>query len=82
MDIFIYLVKTEQKKILDYYKNPVLLIMKHMVEGIILNINHDDNEKNENNSDIKENPSNIEEINFDEINTRDNNVEIHTRNKK
>jgi len=56
--------------------------MKHMVEGIILNINHDDNEKNENNSDIKENPSNIEEINFDEINTRDNNVEIHTRNKK
>ena len=82
MDIFIYLVKTEQKKILDYYKNPVLLIMKHMVEGIILNINHNDDEKNENNSDIKENLSNIEEINFDEINTRDNNVEIHTRNKK
>ena len=53
-----------------------------MVEGIILNINQDDNEKNENNSDIKEKISNIEEINFDEINTRDNNVEIHTRNKK
>ena len=82
MDIFIYLIKTEQKKILDYYKNPVLLIMKHMVEGIILNINHNDDEKNENNSDIKEKISNIEEINFDEINTRDNNVEIHTRNKK
>ena len=81
MDIFIYLVKTEQKKILSYYRNPVLLIMKKMVEGIIFHINHDDEQK-EKNSDIKENLSNIEEINFDEINTKENNVEIHTRNKK
>ena len=37
MEIFKHLVKTEQSKILSYYKNPVLFSIKKLCEGIIFN---------------------------------------------
>ena len=67
MDIFKYLVKREQKKILNYYRNPVLFIIKQMCEGIIFHNNDEKEDKNK--------LSDIEEINIDENKNEDNSSE-------
>ena len=54
MEIFKYLVKSEQKKILDYYKNPVLFMVKKMCEGIVFNDNNEENNNINLLSNIKE----------------------------
>ena len=55
MDIFKHLIKTEQNKILSYYRNPVLFGMKKMMEGIIF----DKKEEKEDKKDI----NNLNKIN-------------------
>jgi len=81
MDIFAHLIKTEQKKILSYYRNPVLFSIKKMCEGIIFHNNHDDEEEEEEEKkDNKDHLSNIEEINLDENNINEHN-EANTINE-
>ena len=47
MDIFKHLIKTEQNKILSYYRNPVLFGIKKMMEGIIFDKKEEKEDKKE-----------------------------------
>ena len=74
MDIFAHLIKTEQRKILSYYKNPVLFSMKRMMEGIIF---HDNNNTEEDKKDSNKNLlSRIEE------NNKEDDININESNRK
>ena len=73
MDIFAHLIISEQKKILSYYRNPVLFIIKKMLEGIIFHNHYGNNEEEENNHE-KNLLSNIEENNNEENKINENSI--------
>ena len=67
MDIFAHLILSEQKKILSYYRNPVLFIIKKMLEGIIFHNLYGNNEENKiNENSINENYMEVITINENE----------------
>ena len=80
IDIFAHLIQTEQNKILNYYRNPVLFTIKKMCEGIIFHDNHND-ENEDNKENAKDGLSEIEEINLEENNINENIGEERTKNR-
>ena len=62
MEIFKHLIRMEQRKILHYYKNPILFLIKRMCEGIIVH-NNEKQEENINNLSIINEDDSIHESN-------------------
>ena len=77
IDIFKFLIKREQSKIFNYYKNPVFFTIKKMMEGIIFNNNEENDIEKEN-----EKENNAEQINNNLIDDNNNNLVINISNDK